>query len=466
MCNGIAEELLGIDLGDKRLSERSARIIESLAANPEASVNAACGGWRDTMAAYRFFRNPAVEPDKVLQPHVEATKRRMKEHAVVLILQDTTELDFSLHAPKDAGCLNTKDRLGLYDHTHLAVTPERLCLGVVDVEYFDRTPESLGQAQKRRNLPIEVKESFRWLKGYRLASKLAGECPETQIVSLADNEADIYDIFLEVEKQDMPADFIIRSKETRSTPERDPDGGPSAYRKVRDEVSASKVLTRKTIDLPRTPKREARKAQLEIRALPVTMKPPHARSSLSRVTAHVVLVEEVHGPQDGTDVSWLLITTLPIDSVDDVLRVIDYYVARWTIEIYFRVFKTGCRIEDLQLGTTKRIKNCLAFYKIIAWRVMSVTYLNRECPNLPCTALFDESEWKSVWRVTNQEDLPETPPALCEFIPLLAQLGGYNNRPGDAPPGPQAIWVGIRRMTDFAVAWLAFGPNREPLVYN
>ncbi len=463
MCDGIAAELEGIELGDKRLNRRSVKIIEAMAANPEASVNSACGGWGDTIAAYRFFDNQAVEPSAILQPHVDATKQRAKEHPVVLIAQDTTELDFSLHPPDDAGCLNKEDRFGFYDHTHLAVTPDRLCLGVVGDEQFDRAPESLGKTKERKKLPIEQKESFRWLVGYRLASDLVDECPDTQIVSVADSEADIYDIFLEAKRHPTPADFVIRAKEERSTPERDLDAGPAVYRKVRDEVSASAVRLRRTIDLPHTPKREARKAELEIRALHLAVKPPHARSGLPEVTLSVVLVEEVHGPQDGTDVSWLLVSTLPVDSVEEVLCVIDYYVARWPIEVYFRVLKTGCRVEEIQLETTSRVKNCLAFYKIIAWRVMYLTYLNRECPTLPCTAVFDDCEWKSVWRVTTKQDLPEKPPVLSEFMPLLAQLGGYNNRPNDPPPGPQAIWVGIRRMTDFAIAWLAFGPSQEPL---
>ena len=461
MCDGIAEELNGIDLGDKRLNERSVRIMEALAANPEASVNSACGEWCDTMAAYRFFKNPSVDPDGILEPHVDATKRRMAEHPVVLIAQDTTELDFTLHPPDDAGCLNTPNRFGFYDHTHLAITPDRLCLGVVGSEQFSRTPEDLGKSQERRNLPIEEKESFRWLAGYRLASDLARDCPDTQVVSVADSEADIYDIFVEAEKHPTPADFLIRAKAERSTPERDPDAGGAAYCKVLDEVSASKLRGRQTLKLPRTPKRAARKATLEIRAIRVTVKPPHARSHLPKVTFNVVLVEEVDGPRDGTDVSWLLMTSLPIDSFKDILHIVDCYVARWMIEIYFRVLKTGCRVEEIQLETTSRIKNCLAFYKIIAWRVVQLTYLSRECPSLTCTAVFDDSEWKSVWRVTTKKKLPKKPPTLSEFIPLLAQLGGYNNRASDPPPGPQAIWVGVRRMTDFAIAWLSFGPGAE-----
>jgi hypothetical protein len=461
MDEGISAELFGIDMGDKRLNRRSTQLIEALAANPEASINASCEGWGDTVAAYRFFNNSKVDPQRILQPHLEATKRRMQEQPVVLVVQDTTELDYSAHPPEDAGCLNKKERLGLYDHTHLAVTPQRLCLGVVGQEQFDRTPESLGQAQQRKSLPIEEKESLRWLSGYRLASQLAGECPDTQIVSVSDSEADIYDIFLEAEQHPTPADFIIRGKEDRSTPERDLQAGPAVYRKVRDEVSASEIRATRIVDLPQTPKRQARQAELEIRALRVAVKPPHARGRLPQVTYNVVLVEEVGGPGDGTDVSWLLITTLPIDTTEEILLVIDYYVARWTIEVYFRTLKTGCRVEEIQLETVARLKNCLAFYKIIAWRVMHVTFLGRECPTLPCTALFAESEWKSVWRVTTKKELPEKPPLLSEFIPLVARLGGYNNRAGERPPGPQVIWVGIRRMIDFATAWLAFGPREE-----
>ncbi len=465
MVDGIAAELDGIDLGDKRLNDRSRLIIETLGADPEASCNAACDGWSDTLGAYRFFDNKSVQPEDILKPHVEATKRRMREHPVVLIAQDTTELDYSDHPPADARCLNKEDRLGLYDHTHLAVTPSGLSLGVVGVEYFDRDAEGLGQSKERSKLPIEEKESLRWLTGYRLACELARDCPETQIVSVADREADLYDIFMESEKQAREsarsAEFIIRAKIKRSIPQRDPEAGPHAYKKVRDEVSNSELRTTQTIALPRTPKRAARQATLEARAIRVTAKPPHDRSSLPTVTYNIVLVEEVDGPGDGTDVSWLLITSLPIDTLEDIQRVIDYYVARWTIEVFFRVFKTGCQVEKIQLETLPRLKNCLAFYKVIAWRIMYLTSLNRECPTLPCDVVFDDCEWKSVWRVVTKTELPPTPPSLSKFMSLLTQLGGYNNRKTESPPGPQPVWVGIRRMTDFATAWINFGPGDE-----
>ena len=467
MCEGIADELQGIDLGDQRLNKRSRRVIEALAANPEASVNAACQGWGDTLAAYRFFNNEAVSPEQILQPHLQATQRRMREHSVVLVVQDTTELDFTDHPPKDARCLNTEDRFGLYQHVQLAVTPDRLCLGVVGIEHFDRAAESLGKAHERRTLPIEEKESFRWLKGYRRACELAAACPETQVVSVADREADIYDIFVDAHQQSGPrAEYILRAQEDRSTLEPHPAAGPKVFHKVRDEVAQSPKLTTLTLELRQTPKRAARTAVLELRASTVTVKPPHARAHLPSVTHNVVLVEEVGGPGDGTDVSWLLITTLPIATIDDVRRIMDYYVARWTVEVYFRTLKTGCRVEEIQLETNHRLKNCLAFYAIIAWRVLYLTYLNRTSPTLPCTAVFEDAEWKSVWRVVQKQPLPKTPPQLSEFLKLVTQLGGYNNRAKEPPAGPLPFWIGLRRMLDFASAWLAFGPESQKVVYK
>ena len=176
-------------------------------------------------------------------------------------------------------------------------------------------------------------------------------------------------------------------------------------------------------------------------------------------------VREVNGPGDGTEVCWLLMTSLPIETEEDLLRVIDYYVARWIVEVYFRTLKTGCRVERIQLETLNRVKNCLAFYKIIAWRIIYLTYLNRTTPSLPCTAVFDDCEWKSVWMVAKKKPLPEAPPTLGEFVPILASLGGYNNRRSDPPPGPQVLWTATRRMLDFAIAWLNFGPEAS-VVYK
>jgi len=473
MCEGIVAELAGVQLGDERLNRRSKKVIEALAANPEASVNAACGGWSDTLAAYRFFNNDAVTPEKILRPHRDATVARMREQPVVLIVQDTTELDFTAHPPRDAKCLNRPTRFGLYDHTLLAVTPERLCLGVVGGEQFDRDPETLGQSKDRATSPIEEKESLRWLTGYRRACELAAECPQTRVVSVADREADVYDIFVEAQRQreassshepSKPcADFLVRARVERCLTERDAEAGGATYLKVRGEVERSRLLGTRVVNLPETPKRAARAATIELRAVTVIVKPPHARSHLPAVTMNVVLAQEVGAPGDGDGVSWLLLTSLPIDTLDAVLRVVDHYVARWTVESYFRVLKSGCRVEEIQLETLPRLKNCLALYKIIAARILYLTYLNRVTPDIPCDTVFAPCEWKSVYRVVAKKPLPPQPPRLGDFLKLVTQLGGYNNRATEPPPGPQPLWTGLRRMLDFAQAWLAFGPECQTM---
>jgi hypothetical protein len=465
MCEGIAAELEGIDLGDQRLNKRSKRIMTELAESPELSINASCDGWGDTQAAYRFFDNEVVEPENILEPHVEATKARIRQHAVVLAVQDTTECDYTQHPQKDARCLNSSTRHGVYKHTVLAVTPERLALGVLSSEYFDRDEESLGRTNERRTLPIEEKESFRWLQGYRTATAIAQGCPETLIVNVADREADIYDIFVEAQKTEgVKAEYVIRAKEDRSTLERNPDAGPNAYHKISAQVAASPCLAVREIPLPETAKRAARLATVEIRAMRFTVKPPHARSKLPAVSLNVVFVQEVGGPGDGTDVSWLLLTTLSIDTLEEIECVIQYYCARWVIEIYFRTLKTGCRIEQIQLETLHRLKNCLAFYDIIAWRILHLTYLNRTTPDVPCTAVFTTSEWKSVWTVVKREELPKRTPRLNEIVLLVARLGGYNNRPDEPAPGPQTLWMGLRKLSSFAIAWEAFGSREESYV--
>ncbi len=118
-------------------------------------------------------------------------------------MQDTTELDYTAHPPQDAGVLNAENRFGFYDHSHVAFTPEGLCLGVLEVEFFNRTPESLGKSQEREPDPIEEKESFRWLEGYRLACELNAQSRQTNR-HVADCEADIYDIFCEVRSRKRP----------------------------------------------------------------------------------------------------------------------------------------------------------------------------------------------------------------------------------------------------------------------
>jgi hypothetical protein len=465
----IEEELACIDLGDRRLNRRCKRILGRLAADPQASVNGACRGWAETHAAYHFFNHESVDESRILSPHRRATLERMKAYPVVLIAQDTTELDYTRKTRTviGAGPLAKEYRRGFYDHVQAAFTPQRLCLGVVGIHLWARADETFGQGAARKHYPIEEKESYRWLEGYRNACHIAEELPDTRIVSVADCEADIYECFVEALQPGPPrrADWIIRARENRNLPERDEENGPYGYRKLFDAIAAAPILGKRMVRVPKTSKRTGRKATVTIRAERIRLKPPYRKGErLPEIEIHVVLVREENPPAGEEPLEWLLLTSLPIATLKKVLRIVDYYACRWQIEVYFRVLKSGCKVEEIQLETAARLRPCLALYHLVAWRVLYVTMLGREAPDLPCDALFAEEEWKSAWMICTDKPPPKKPPPLQVFLPLLAELGGYNNRKHDLPPGPKALWIAIRRMTDFALAWSTFGPATKKYV--
>jgi Transposase DNA-binding/Transposase Tn5 dimerisation domain len=467
MSQWIDDELVDLNLGDKRLDERARVLLERFMANPQASINAACHGWSETLAAYRFFDNDKVREDKILEPHRRATIRRMAQHPVTLVVQDTTELDFTGIEIQGDGPLSYEHRTGFLDHGLVAFTPEGLCLGVLDAHIWARSDEPQLPWKQRKHAPIETKESFRWVQMYRQACAISEEALPTKVVMVADSEADIYEMFVEAERipKFCRAEYVIRLCENRALPEPDQQAGAEAFHKLFDAIAGAPVLARRKLKLSRTPKRRARTAKVEIRAKSITLKPPFRRGQcLPNVTLPVILIREVNPPPDEEPIAWLLATSLPITTLAEVERVIDYYICRWQIEVYYRVLKTGCKVEDIQLETADRLKPCLMLYKIVAWRVLYATMLGRECPTLACDVIFAEHEWKSVWTITTDTRPPESAPSLQEFLTLLATLGGYNNRQQDGPPGPQAVWSGMRRMHDFALAWTKFGPGGRTYV--
>jgi hypothetical protein len=206
--------------------------------------------------------------------------------------------------------------------------------------------------------------------------------------------------------------------------------------------------------------RVARIAEVEVRATTVTVRPPYRRQGrkLPEVTLNIVLAEESNPPDGVTPVQWLLVTTLPINDVEQVQQIVTYYAIRWQIEIYFRTLKSGCRIEDRQFETLERTLNCLAVYSIIAWKVMYLSRLGRECPDLSCELIFEPSEWKSVYMTVRKKKPPIKPPNLNVMVCMVASLGGYVIR-RKTHPGPQTLWFGLQRLHDLSTAWETFGPD-------
>jgi hypothetical protein len=469
MQEWIAMETKGADFGDARLDARYRVLLDQLSDKPSLSIPAACGGYAETMAAYRFFDSKKTTPTKVLQPHRHATLERIRAAKVVIAAQDTTEVDLTRKQEKVGGPLNDKNRWGIYVHPVLVMTPQRVPLGVVDPLMWSRDPAELAKDPKerkreRRKKPFAEKESYRWLQGYETACQLAAEAPNTTVVSVSDSEGDIYECFVAGVAGTGPrAEWIVRGCQDRSLQEgekslmqllacRVPLGEMTIWVSKREASTGDGRKRRQP--------RESRKANVTVRAVRSLLSPPDrtGQTKLSPVYVNVILVREENPPPGEEPIEWLLITSLPITKFDEVCTAIGYYCCRWEIEVYFRVLKSGCKIEDLQFERDDRLQVCLAMYLIVAWRVLHVLMLGRECPKMHCDAVFTEAEWKSVYVIANNTIAPQTPPTLEEIIPLIASLGGYLGRKHDGPPGPQTMWIGLQRMRDFALAWDTFGP--------
>jgi hypothetical protein len=378
------------------------------------------------------------------------------------------------------GPLSGTERQGFFAHNHLVITPERLPLGVWHTDIYARDEAEHGKAKDRKQKAIEDKESYRWLEGYRSACTLAEEAPETEVISCADREGDIYELFSEwherVQGGQQVAEWIIRCNQNRRLAE-DKEPNAEAYRKLREQVETSALLGTLTLNIKakeqykkvkggsrKKVKRSARSAVLNIRACTVTLHPPYRKGAkLPKVTFQVVMATETDPPKDEDPIEWVLLTSLPVPDFKAAVGIIDLYAGRWEIEVFHRVLKTGCKIEELQLKNDERTKVAIALYMVVAWRVLYVMKLGRECPELPCDVVFDEDEWQAFWVVCYGEEALNNKPSLGEFVIKVAEVGGFLARKADGVPGPQAVWQGLTRVRDFTLAWQVFTKRQAPL---
>ena len=472
----VLDEMKTADLKDKRLNNRLKDVLSQLGGHPTASIPAACGGHAEMTAAYRLFDNEKATFEAILQPHIDATRQRIALHSVVVVAQDTSEIDVTRPEQRvtGAGPLDGGARWGALLHPLHAFTPDGTPLGTLHALTWvrgepDERCASLSRSQ-RAAIPIEEKESYRWVDALRRAREEAERCPSTQLVCVADSEADIYELLAEATTEPHCVDWIVRACHNRVLQRE--NGEETAEKYVREHLLTQPVLCTHTIQVRgrkakvncetqgRKQPRESRQAEMEVRTARVTLRPPWRRDrKLPTVTVNVVLASEKDPPENDVPVEWLLLTSLLVDEIEHVRQVIQYYCVRWMIEVFFRVLKSGCRVEERRFEHIDRLMSCMAVYLIVAWRTLYVCRMGRGCPDIGCEAVFEPAEWKSVWNVVHRTNPPSVPPSLGEMVRQVAQLGGYVNRKRGDPPGPQTIWIGMQRMHDFALSWQLFGPD-------
>lgn len=425
-----ATEFETLDLGDPRRNRRAISLIEDFSAKPTASIPQACGDWSDTQAAYRFFSNDKVEWSAILAPHIKNSVLRMAAHDVVLCIQDTTELDFNGQKATGLGPLSYERQRGMYVHPTYAVSTSREPLGVLDAWMWAR--ELKDKDGKRPG----ITESVRWIEGYERLAELAPQLPTTRLVYLADREADIMALMVRARDLGMPVDWLVRSKSNRTLPDGD---------KLWDSVTKEASLGEIRFTLPKGRGHSAREVVQEVWAKKVTL--PDGKKGV--VQAYCIVAREINPPAGEKPVEWRLLTNLSVETREQAVKMIDWYLARWEIEMLFHVFKNGCRIEALQLESIERIERALVVYLIVAWRIARLMRLGRTCPDMDAALMFDRDEWQGAY-ILNKQKLPDKTPTLNEVVRLVARLGGFLARKGDGEPGVKTIWLGMQRVIDFA----------------
>ena len=466
-----SDEFKDVDLGDKRLDERLVNMCDTFSESPESSINHACEDWGETKAAYRFFQNDNVDVDKIIKAHRLKTFTRASKHETVLAIQDTSYIMYTNH-PKTKGLCKISTRSkksdadrkyakGLVMHACLAVTTKGTPLGLLDQNIYARKTRSEVKAktQDERNIPVEEKDSFRWIKSmanYQNFSSL------TNVVTVCDRECDFYDFFKSAEK--MNSTVLIRASQNRTVNKRSRCARVNAV-KLWDHIKSQQEIGSYVLDIKGVKKskttvgRTARTAKMSVKFGEFKMNPPesinkHNTEALVELKMWAVYVLEIDPPAGEAPVEWMLLTNQPVSTMEQAQEKVYWYSLRWRIEMYFKVVKSGFNVEKCRLGTADRLIRYLTVMSVVAWRLFMITLIGRTNPSLSCAGFLSDQEVKVLEAKSTRKGQPPKPVAtIAEAVIMIARLGGYLARKSDPPPGSITLWRGWKRLVDLTEGW-------------
>jgi hypothetical protein len=462
------QEFGSADLGDHRLSMRLVQSARIIAEKPgRAFTGAAQGDHAAVKGYYRFIEKPdesAVTPEAILLPHRRQTVRRIRDQKTVLCIQDGTDLSFTnLSECSGLGVTgrnqtNATSR-GLKLHSTLAVSGEGVPLGILRAQFSAPEPCSAGQGKNTQAVPIEEKKTFCWIEGLRDCEEVAREAKGTQLISVMDREADFFELFAE-HRAMKGVDLLVRAKHNRCT---------SEDLKLFDGIREEKERGRRRIHVkrqsvrPKKSKQKAKGARKErianvgLRYQRIELQAPSCLPEQKPVDLWIIHVREDDPPAGVQRLEWFLLTSVEIHNEKDANRCLDWYCLRWRIEDWHRVIKSGCGVEQLGHQTAERLKRAIAMRLVVGWRIMLMTLLGRETPEIPADVLFTDIEIEVLQTYAEQSRL-KSPQDLGSTIRLVARLGGYLDRRGDPPPGHQVMWEGYSQLHFMCLGFELRGP--------
>jgi hypothetical protein len=411
-------------------------VLQALSQHPEGSVPQVTKTDAESQSIYRFWSNPQVSAEQISQSHRDGVVRRAGNCQTVLAIQDTTEFCFANRPQTEGlGFINQTSQPGIKVHSCLAVSGAGEPLGLLHQHSWVREQRA-GKKAQRKHLPIEQKESYRWLTTLTAAEQ--GMPASVPLVHIGDREADIFELF--AQPRAPQSELLIRAEYNRKAKH---DWG---Y--LLPAIEQAPVLGQTTLRLERNPKRPSRDAQLTVKGMQVTLEVPYRKDArkLEPVAINAILVEETAAPPVSSSVRWLLLTTLPIETFEDVWQCVVWYSYRWLIERFHFTLKSGCRFEALQLQSRARLLKALATYNIVAWRLMWLHHQARARPDDSCQTVLAPREWKLLRRRFEPKSRSRKPPTLRQALRWIAQLGGFRARKGDGEPGLKTLWRGLMKL--------------------
>ncbi|MFW6114631.1 MAG: IS4 family transposase [bacterium] len=448
-------EFGGAPLGDMRLSRRLVQVAADKAEVPgRAYSGVAKGDWPRVKAYYRMIDQPdesAVTMESILSPHRERTIRRMQGQKTVLCVQDGSDLDYNnLDQCEGLGQIGknqtgAKSR-GLHLHSTLTVAPNGLPLGVLRADCEPPKSKSPEEERAAFDIPLEEKKTFAWIEHYRELIDVSQKMPHTRLISVCDREADFFEMFDE-QRANPRVELLVRAKYNRNIT-REPFKLFTAVRKaevqsqIRAHIPRQSARPKKSKQKARS-KRPGRMADMDVRYMRVQLRPAFYHAEKKPIDIWVIHAREQNPPPNEKAIEWFLLTTMDIRSAEDAEQCLRWYCLRWRIEDWHRVLKTGCRIDKLAHDTAERLRRAIAINMVIAWRIMLMTLLGRETPELPAEVLFSDIELRTLRAFSKKNGL-KPPSLLGEAVRLVAKIGGYLGRNSDPPPGNQLLWMGYR----------------------
>lgn len=449
-------EIAGCSMADERLKTRLGKLLAQLGGAMGQSIPLVCQDWANTKAAYRFFSNERVNEADILAGHFQSTRDRVgASDGPVFVLHDTTEFTYKSDNPETIGITRSvalsrdlagrprvRTACGILMHSSLAVASDGLPLGLAAAKFWTRKKFKGTNALKRKvnptRVPIDQKESVRWLDNVRQSTELLGD--PGRCVHIGDRESDIYELFCLA--RETGTHFLIRTCVDRLAG----DGGHT----VADEMEEVAVKGLHRIEV-RDDRGEPDQAVLEIKYRTIRVLPPIGKQKkYPALILTVIHAEERGTPKHRKKIEWKLITDLPVQSRKDAIEKLQWYSMRWKIEVFHKILKSGCKAEESRLTTAQRLTNLIAVFCILSWRVFWITMLNRSMPDAPPTLALTKVEVTLLDQLVKDRTSPRRK-RLGHYLIKIARLGGYLARANDPPPGNMVMWRGLSRLTDIAL---------------